>query len=270
MKDIKVVATDMDHTLLTEKGELPPGFYDYVDKLNELGVYFGIASGRPLCTLQDVFKDYSDRMLLVSDNGGLVWLDKQIAFVSLMDKNTYQDLIRFTKKHTEGICVLCGLDGGYIEKKDEQHKDFINKFFTHMTIVDDLSELDIKANKFTIYCPEANAIDYLEEFYVPRYQEELSLTLGDTIWIDIMNKGISKGSAMRFIADKLGITTNQMMAFGDTYNDAEMLKAVKYSYVVENASEDMRQYANYIAKSNDEYGVLRVLDELIDSIENNK
>lgn len=54
-----------------------------------------------------------------------------------------------------------------------------------------------------------------------------------------------------------------MRAFGDTYNDVEMLQAVKYSYIVANAAAEMRKYAKYVTKSNDEYSVLKVLDELL-------
>jgi hydroxymethylpyrimidine pyrophosphatase-like HAD family hydrolase len=54
-----------------------------------------------------------------------------------------------------------------------------------------------------------------------------------------------------------------MMAFGDTYNDVEMLKSVKYSYIVGNANEDMRQYANYITDTNDNFGVTKILDKII-------
>ena len=48
MKDVKLVATDMDHTLLTEKGELPPHFAQTIAELKTVGVDFAIASGRPL------------------------------------------------------------------------------------------------------------------------------------------------------------------------------------------------------------------------------
>lgn len=53
------------------------------------------------------------------------------------------------------------------------------------------------------------------------------------------------------------------MAFGDTYNDIEMLQTVKYSYIVKNAASDMKQYANFITDSNDDYGVLKVIDKII-------
>lgn len=54
-----------------------------------------------------------------------------------------------------------------------------------------------------------------------------------------------------------------MMAFGDTYNDIELLNSVKYSYIVENANKDMKQYAKYMTKSNDEYGVLHIVKKVI-------
>jgi hydroxymethylpyrimidine pyrophosphatase-like HAD family hydrolase len=77
-----------------------------------------------------------------------------------------------------------------------------------------------------------------------------------------MNSGIDKGKAMRFLAEQLDVTPEQMMAFGDACNDIEMLQSVKHSYIVQNASEDMMRYAAFVADSNDNYGVLKALDRL--------
>jgi hydroxymethylpyrimidine pyrophosphatase-like HAD family hydrolase len=54
-----------------------------------------------------------------------------------------------------------------------------------------------------------------------------------------------------------------MMAFGDTYNDKEMLEATEFSYVVANADTQMRQFANYVTDSNDDHGVIKILDQVI-------
>ena len=47
MKNVKLIASDMDHTLLMENGKLPDGFFDYIDRLDEKGIRFVVASGRP-------------------------------------------------------------------------------------------------------------------------------------------------------------------------------------------------------------------------------
>jgi hydroxymethylpyrimidine pyrophosphatase-like HAD family hydrolase len=70
------------------------------------------------------------------------------------------------------------------------------------------------------------------------------------------------------LGERLGLKSEQMMAFGDTYNDIEMLQAVKYSYIVENATSDMRQYANFITDSNDNFGVIKVIDKIIQRYKN--
>ncbi len=61
MKNVKLIASDMDHTLLMENGKLPDGFFDYIDRLDEKGIRFVVASGRPMYTLRDMFGDKMDR-----------------------------------------------------------------------------------------------------------------------------------------------------------------------------------------------------------------
>lgn len=72
MKQVKLIATDMDHTLLTEQGELPPRFAEYIHELNHYGITFAIASGRPLYTLKKVFANLQDELTFISDNGGVI------------------------------------------------------------------------------------------------------------------------------------------------------------------------------------------------------
>ena len=78
-------------------------------------------------------------------------------------------------------------------------------------------------------------------------------------WMDIMNQGVNKGSALQKLQKKLGITPEETMAFGDYYNDVEMLQQAAYSFVMENANPDLRPFGRYLAKSNREYGVAQAI-----------
>ena len=73
----------------------------------------------------------------------------------------------------------------------------------------------------------------------------------------------NKGMAMRKIGELLGIDTSEMMAFGDNFNDAEMLKTVYYSYIVANAQPGMEKFARFRAPSNEERGVLQVMEQVL-------
>ena len=78
-----------------------------------------------------------------------------------------------------------------------------------------------------------------------------------------MNKKVNKGAALEKIQKDENISYEETMVFGDFYNDIEMLGKAKFSFVMENANEDMKQYGNYIAKSNRDYGVIKAIEEYV-------
>lgn len=263
LENVKLIATDMDNTLLTSEGELPPDFDRYVLKLQELGVDFAIASGRPLYTLRGIFSKLKANMIFICDNGGMINYKGKIIFNSLIDVGDYQRMIRFVEDKTDGVAILCGMDSAYISKENEQYKKFLYTYYTRITVVENMRNIDVKADKMTIYFPKANSRTNYDYIFKPEFAERFSVTISGTPWIDIMNKGVDKGKAINLLGQYLHIDTSEMMAFGDTYNDAEMLQYVKYSYIVANASADMKQYADYMTASNDDYGVIKVVEELI-------
>ena len=82
-------------------------------------------------------------------------------------------------------------------------------------------------------------------------------------WVDVMNPGVHKGAALAKVGALLGIPADSMMAFGDTYNDIEMLEAVGYGFLMENGSPELRSRVPYLAPPNTEYGVARVLQQVL-------
>lgn len=263
MRKIRLIATDMDNTLLTSEGQLPPMTKDRVLALQDAGIRFAVASGRPLYTLKGLFPTLKDEIILVCDNGGMICDRGEVIFDSEITREDYQKMVRFTKENKLGVPLICAIDSAYLEFKDKQYADYLKTFYSKITFVEDLTEVSALADKFTIYLPDEKAKEAYDQHYVPEFGADFSITVTDLMWIDIMNKGVDKGSAMRFLGNYLQIETDQMMAFGDTYNDAEMLETVGYSYLMANASEDMKRYAKYSAPSNDEYGVIKVIDKVL-------
>lgn len=263
MKNVKLIASDMDHTLLMENGELPEGFFDYIDRLDERGIRFVVSSGRPMYTLRDMFGDKMDKMAVIGDNGAAISNCGKIIYKSLMDVEEYQKMIRFVEDETDGVAVLCALEGAYVLKKYEKYAEFFHAFLRNLVFVDDMRSLDVEANKFTVFAPNGDATQKFNEIYKPRFGDDFSVTVGGSEWIDIMNKGIDKGMAIRKLGEILGIDTGEMMAFGDNFNDVEMLKTVYYSYIVANAQPGMEEFARFRAPSNEERGVLQVMEQVL-------
>ncbi|APX72957.1 Cof-type HAD-IIB family hydrolase [Companilactobacillus allii] len=269
MKDVKFVASDMDKTLLESNSKLPAGIDDIINNLMKLDINFGIASGRPIYTLQDLFPELKNEMTFICDNGGLVSYKGKILFKSLIDVPDYQRMVHFVEDDTDGVPIICALDAAYVNKKYEKYVPFLKTFYTKVELVDDLRTIQRDANKFTIYFPNGHSQKYYDDIFEPEFGDNFSVVVSGEVWIDIMNKGIDKGGAIRLIGNYLDIDPSKMMAFGDTFNDKEMLQAVKYSYLMANGSEGMEQYANYRTGTNDEHGVLQVLNKLIEEVSDN-
>ncbi|MGL4108537.1 HAD family hydrolase [Clostridium sp. LP20] len=259
---IKLIATDMDGTLLDEKGKLPKNFFNTLEKLNEKGVKFVVASGRPYPTLFENFKPISEDLYYICDNGAFIVENGTVSDISIINKDTVHSIIKYCADIPNIQIILCGMEGAYHLPCSSDFTDEIDKYYIKKHIVNNLLYVSDDIFKITI-CdlsnPSTNSYKHLE----PIYGDDLMVVVSGEVWVDIMNKDVNKGAALEKIQKDQNISKEETMVFGDFYNDVEMLKKAHYSFVMENANEDMKQYGNFIAKSNKEYGVIKAIEEYV-------
>lgn len=262
LADVRLIASDMDRTLLDDNGDLPQGFEDLLDRLHEQGVYFAAASGRPVYTLRNMFRDYLDRVILVGDNGGLIMLGDKVLYKSVMPTEVYRRLARYVHE-TAGSGNVCGYDAAYIEKRDERFEPDYRTFYHEINFVDDLEQVDVPANKFTIFFHDNTAREHFADLQKSGLVDGLSASTSGPMWIDVMMPGVDKGAGLRHVGEALGIGVADMMAFGDTFNDKEMLATAGFGFMVANATPGMEAYARYVAPANTEAGVVKVAEQVL-------
>lgn len=265
MDRIRLIASDMDATLLDEHSQLPPKFADTIRALAGQGILFAAASGRPLYTLETMFPDLLDEIILIGDNGGAARWKGRDLFVSEMPAAGWRSLARSTKQAGD-VGLLCGLQAAYAEKQDEQYDAVFKNFYTRVEYVDDLTAVEAAADKFTIYLPHDNAQEAFDATYGAFHTGNggaFSVAVAGKNWVDVMNPGVHKGAALARVGKLLGIPAASMMTFGDTYNDAEMLATAKYGFLMENGSEPLRAKVPFLAPSHREYGVMQVLETVL-------
>ncbi|WP_461214461.1 HAD family hydrolase [Lacticaseibacillus sp. GG6-2] len=263
MQDVQLIATDMDHTLLTEAGELPPDFGHTLDRIENAGIQFAIASGRPIYTLRKLFPEHYQKLVLICDNGGVIMDRGEIVAKNLLPNDAIQAMCAAVLAHSDGRPMICGIDGAVASTADQQYDDVYREFYHELRYVDDLRTWQGEADKLTIYLPNRDSEQVFEDVVKPQFGDQFSTAVSGPDWIDIMPKHVNKGTAMAAIGRRRGIGADAMMAFGDTFNDAQMLSYVKYGYLVANANPGMRQYAHLHTASNDEYGVVKVIDKVL-------
>lgn len=266
LDSIKLVATDMDLTLLADDKSMPAGVDERIDALAKNGVLFCAASGRPALALRESFPAHHQDMALVADNGASVYLRDELVYRDLIDRDLYHEVLALATATEGSVPVLCAFDDAYVLERDRCHEDVVSIYYRSITYVESFEELDVDSNKISIYFPGWDSKQKNDEVYSPAFASRLYLTCAGNEWLDFMNIGVDKGSGIRHLAQHLGIDLSEIAAFGDTYNDIPMLDIVGHSYVMANAAEHMYDHGKFLAPSNNEAGVLTVIDHILDAM----
>jgi Cof subfamily protein (haloacid dehalogenase superfamily) len=259
--DIRLVATDMDGTLLNSKHEVHESFYPAFRRLKEHGIVFVAASGRQYYNLTKTLDLIKDEVIFAAENGSYVMFQGEEIHVQATDPVIVKELIRISENIPDSYPIICGKKKAYVQ---DDHPDFINHlklYFERYEIVDDLQKIDddqfLKFTLCDLAGSEVNSYPHYKQF-----EEQLQVKVSGPIWLDISHKKANKGRAMEVIQEKFNVTPEQTMVFGDYLNDLEMLQKAHYSYAMANAHPDVKKIARFIAKSNDENGVVEILSGL--------
>ena len=262
---IKLILSDMDGTLLDDEAKLPAEFDVMMAKLKERRVMFAPASGRQYYSLVDSFPDYADSFLFISDNGTMVKQHGQEIFSNTIERQTALDILNSMNDVAGVYNVFCGKKKAYLlkRKKPEKYIGELTKYFRAVELVDSFEAVDddpIKTSFFTAGGDAAEKIYPLME----KHSQSMQVVLASAYWVDVTNKGANKGTAVRKIQERLGLSQEECAAFGDYMNDKEMLESVYYSYAMANAYPAIKDVARFEAKSNAEHGVMVQIQEFID------
>lgn len=286
-QDIRLVVADMDGTLLDERSRIPDGFWPMLARLKRRGVEFVPASGRQYATLRNMFADKAAEILdggelsYIAENGNVVALDGKVVEVHGVDLDATSHVIDLVDdaaasgEHNVGL-VVCGLKSAYVQRSDKPFLDEVGKYYAALSIVDDLHEVLDFAQEPSAYTPDGDAeivlklaildLDGSERFTnekLTHLRADYQVVVSGKLWVDIMNIETDKKQGVEALQRVLGVTPAQTAVFGDYLNDLLMLEAGDWSFAMGNARPDLKAAARYIAPSNVEHGVLKVVDRLV-------
>lgn len=259
---IKMIVTDMDGTLLNDEKNINDDFEEVFKELVEKQIKFVVASGRHYSEMHKYFKPFHLDMIYIAENGGqIVYKDKEI-YSSPMDMNHIYSLAEDAKKIQGVDLILSGEKNLYLYNFRKLPVEHLRDFYFKYKVVDNLYELNEKIFKISIYNEHGSDFITHKTIY-DNWEDKLNVISSSYVWTDIQNKETNKGNAVRILKQKFGIKSHEIMVFGDYNNDIEMLKLAYYSYAMENATDEIKEIANFIAKSNNDNGVLEVIKEII-------
>ena len=271
--DIRVIATDMDGTLLDPKGQLDlPRLEKILDKLDQCDIRFVIATGNEVHRMRQLLGHLAERVVLVVANGARIFENNE-----LIQAQTWDDamvdraLAHFKGREYQDQFVVTAMNGGFVKKGTvftELDKfmtpEMIEKLYQRMQFVDEFdSNLFGGVLKMSMVVGEERSESVLQEIN-DLFDGHVRAVSSGYGCIDILQDGIHKAWGLVELLKRWNLKPEQIMAFGDSENDIEMLELAGISYAMENAEEAVKEIATKVAPANSQAGVYQVLENWLE------
>lgn len=256
---IKLIASDMDGTLLNDKKQLPDDFFEVLEKLNEKGIHFTIASGRTYAAVEHLFpQEYRGKMDYICDNGACVVHKGEVVYECALERSVFDELLAACDAIGGLRVLVCARNGTYHLRYDAEFDTEVEKFYSNHIITNDLHSIDDTIYKLAV-CDFAGTMEHGKPAIDAIFGDRLNVQVSGKIWMDVMGAGVSKGTALKALSRQIGAERDEIMAFGDYFNDTDMLLAAGWSFAMENGHEEIKKICRCVAQSNNNNGVTKAI-----------
>lgn len=253
---IKLIASDLDGTLLDSQKNLPPDFFKVFDELERRGITFAVASGRTYTAADHLFPaEYLNRMTLICDNGACTYSKGRMTHAFPLERSVYNELLDACERIGGFQPVVCAESGVFHLKSSAEFFNRVGIFYRTHQETDDLRTVGGKIYKLAV-CDEMGTYAHGKPLLDAVLGDKLNIQVSGDVWMDIMAAGVSKGAALRELQRRLGVTAEETMAFGDYFNDLDMLNAAVWSFCPENGHEEIKKQTRFVCADCDSGGVV--------------
>lgn len=264
---IRLVVTDVDGTLIKDGGDvslLNPAYYDITRRLSAKGIAFAVCSGRQLASVQKLFYPVEELLYFAVDGGSMVFYQGECVYSKILPKELCDELIEDARQIPQCDIMVSGKRRAYASSADsEMYRWMENSYGYDIKAVGDIkNNVPDEVVKISLY--HHNMVEKLTSpWFRPRWENRVRLNLAGIQWLDCVPKDAGKGSAVMFLQERLGITKEETMAFGDNQNDLDMFRHAGRCFAVENARDELKEAASGICGSYQADGVLDELQRLL-------
>lgn len=250
---IKLIASDLDGTLLQNGAqELTPRAIDLVRRLTQKGIYFVAASGRQYANERRLFSPVRDDISYIAENGSVCIHKGSVISRGVIEDDLAFRILNELKQQKDFEIVVSREDTCLIEDNDPSFVDLIVNVMKNTTeIVEDITKIHGPILKIAVasIAEGAHVVDKYLKYLQDKFGSEIKIVTSGNIWIDFIAPGANKGTALSEMMKVLDVKPEECIAFGDQYNDVEMLELVGTSYAMSNAAPGISIHADYITDS---------------------
>ncbi|MFN6991972.1 MAG: HAD family hydrolase [Fervidobacterium sp.] len=272
---IKLIITDLDGTLLNDEKHIPRENIVALREAMSKGIHVSAATGRNFHSAKRYIEELGLDVPVIFQNGAFIyqWMENKILYRSDLESRIAREVIESARKY--GIFYILYID--FLSEKDMYiDKDYEGEFLNYLeqnkwrlNYVDDVVKyLNSRENvaEVAIVGDEEKIKKVINES-LKGFENETSVVKNNKImsetFYEVFGPNSSKEESFEFLLNHFNVKPEETMYLGDSYNDIGMLKKVGFPVVMENAHSDVKIYAKYVTKSNNEAGVAHAVRELV-------
>ena len=290
----KLIAVDLDGTLLNSYGAVTENTKNAIKKVEEQGANVIIASGRPIDSIMTIANEIGSDKYFIAGNGAIVYdmKKKEIIYEKCLHKQKVLDIIKICEEnsigynvYTEKEILTTSLKYNVLYyhkenlKKPEDKKtkiSIINNMYEYIENDENSRFLKITVcdeNKFVfnsiirklkeIRDIEVLKVSHMAKKMIRQGTEEFSV---EYFYTEISRANVDKWNAIEFLAEKMGINQDEIMAIGDNINDKEMIEKAGLGVVMAQSTPVVVNVANEVTASNNDEGVAKILQKYYKNI----
>ena len=257
-----ILACDMDGTLLDSNHRISPKNQQALDYFVEEGGRFTLATGRTFRAIQQYIPQLPFNAPYSLLNGSLIRNEShQVLYCAGMPESTI-DLIQLTLSEFSQLgCEIYSAEQVLVRQMSRLTKRHMELIDVEYSMVSQ-DDLDDPATWCKInFTGEPKRMLQVKKFLQP-YADEFYMASSMPSFLEITAAGISKGTALQYIAKKCDIAENRIFAIGDSFNDQTMLETAYIGFAPANAEEEIRRIADVVVSSNDNDAVAEAIKYL--------
>jgi len=259
--DIKLIAIDLDGTLLNNDLKISPRAVAAIQAAEEKGVRVTLCTGRMYVSASRYAQELGLDIPLVTYNGALVKssLSHEVLYERKLLLEEARHVVRVCEEFDCQLNIYLD-DKLYVEKNNDWSKKYARKVNVPLNEVDNLLDF-LKMPPIKILAMGEEDILYMLRKRLA--DRDLYVTRSHSYFLEMLNPEATKGKGLAEVAKNLAIDRKNVMAIGDNENDIEMFKYAGYSVAMANADDDIKAHVDYVTKNNDDDGVAEAIEKLV-------
>ena len=260
----KLIAIDLDGTLLTDELKITPDTVAAIQKVVESGVVVTIATGRMFPSAKQFAQQLGINVPLITYQGAIIKdvNEKEVMYERLVTPTIAQKLVEIASEKNVHIQVYQD-DILYVTSDNDKIQAYAREADVSYTIVPNLSDLAKKGFTKILFIEEPNVLDTLQVELRALFGTEAHIVKSKTTYLEVTHPEANKGSALLHLANELGIHRSEIIGLGDNHNDLDLIATAGLGIAMGNAVKELKDIADYVTLTNNEEGVLHAIEKFV-------